>query len=250
MAHRFVATIISITLVAILTSYQFKNEENHSSLVLVDQIPELATNVFVKNFGTTTTIATDIGKQNHYSLTFDKPSYCHALSLNAKELIVSVLILSKSVPSLSKLLSIVGVLASSVLVILIQLRRVSLVDNSTGTTDTTRKRSKIVQIFVNGSGRKLPYTVDLYMTVKDLKQKITELSDFDASILRDQYLTFQGKIMSDTELLLNYNVQMYSTLFLSGRILGGANQARFCAGARQRERKKNIWMKKRYYVTV
>ena len=249
MAHRFVATIISITLVAILTSYQFKNEENHSSLVLVDRIPELD-DVFVKTFGTTTTIATDIGEQNHYSLTFDKPSYCHALSLNAKELIVSVLILSKSVPSLSKLLSIVGVLASSVLVILIQLRRVSLVGNSTGTTDTTRKRSKIAQIFVNGSGRKLPYTVDLYTTVKDLKQKITELSDFDASILRDQYLTFQGKIMSDTELLLNYNVQMYSTLFLSGRILGGANQAQFCAGARQRERKKNIWMKKRYYVTV
>ena len=111
-----------------------------------------------------------------------------------------------------------------------QFRCVLLAGNSTGTTNTTRKQSKIAQIFVNGSGHKLPYTIDLYTTVKDLKQKITQLSDFDASILCDQYLTFQGKIMSNTELLLNYNVQMYSTLSLSVRIWVELTKLNFVLG--------------------
>jgi hypothetical protein len=91
------------------------------------------------------------------------------------------------------------------------------------------KESKTAYIFINQ--QKLPYDVDLYATVADLKQKIGDRIGSD--VIDNQYLIFAGKRLSDNKILFDYNVQMHSTLFLSERILGGSRQpARFCAGGR------------------
>jgi hypothetical protein len=92
------------------------------------------------------------------------------------------------------------------------------------------KESRAAYLFINQ--HKLPYDVDLYATVADLKQKIGDRIGSDA--IDNQYLIFSGKRLSDNKKLVDYNIQMHSTLFMSGRILGGSRQpARFCAGGRQ-----------------
>jgi len=93
----------------------------------------------------------------------------------------------------------------------------------------TKEKSKIACIFI--CGQKLPYKVNLYNTVAHLKQKIGERIGND--VVRDQYLSFCGKKLSNDKRLLDYNIEKDSTLFLSGRLIGGANRAMKIAEHRQ-----------------
>jgi hypothetical protein len=92
--------------------------------------------------------------------------------------------------------------------------------------------SKTACIFIHR--HKTPYDVDLYATVANLKQKIGDRIGSD--VIDDQYIIFAGKRLSDNKRLLDYNIQMHSTLFLSGRLCGGMDPAQLRAGARRRYR--------------
>jgi hypothetical protein len=84
------------------------------------------------------------------------------------------------------------------------------------------KESKTACIFING--HKISYDVDLYATVANLKQKIGDRIGSD--VIDDQFITFAGKRLSDHKRLIDYNIQMHSTLFLTGKVLGGSGTAR------------------------
>jgi hypothetical protein len=100
-------------------------------------------------------------------------------------------------------------------------------------TDSSKPHKlKTACIFIHQ--HKTPYDVDLYATVANLKQKIGERIGSD--VLDDQYIIFAGKRLSDNKRLLDYNIQIHSTLFLSGRLCGGMDPAQIRAGARRRYR--------------
>jgi hypothetical protein len=84
------------------------------------------------------------------------------------------------------------------------------------------KESKAACIFIKG--HKFSYDVDLYATVANLKQKIGDRIGSD--VIDDQFIIFAGKRLSDHKRLIDYNIQMHSTLFLTGKFLGGSGTAR------------------------
>ena len=96
------------------------------------------------------------------------------------------------------------------------------------------KKSKNVWIFIHQ--HKHPYYVNIYDTISDLKQKIGDRIGGD--VIFYQFLTFGGKQLSDDKKMIDYNIQKHSTLFLSGRILGGATKGEIRGGARRGKRNK------------
>jgi hypothetical protein len=97
------------------------------------------------------------------------------------------------------------------------------------------KESKAACIFIKG--HKFSYDVDLYATVANLKQKIGDRIGSD--VIDDQFIIFAGKRLSDNKRLIDYNIQMHSTLYLTGRILGGSGTARGRAPLRGGGRRSN-----------
>jgi hypothetical protein len=97
------------------------------------------------------------------------------------------------------------------------------------------KESKAACIFIKG--HKFSYDVDLYATVANLKQKIGDRIGSD--VIDDQFIIFSGKRLSDNKRLIDYNIQMHSTLLLTGRILGGSGTARGRATFRGGGRRSN-----------
>ena len=204
-----VSTGIAIV-IAILCQSQANNSSVDSSNFIhvpIDQILKLEDVVvlsFNKTFGTTTTMFTS----DEAFININNSSNISSVSFRSKFLIVSVTV---SVLFLAGIMIYFGKKPQPTVKV---------------------KNSKIACIFV--SGHTLAYNVDLHATVREMKKKIGERIGTD--VINDQFLIFSGKRLLDDKRLIDYNVQMHSTLFLSGRILGGANRARFCAGSRQSTR--------------
>ena len=162
-----------------------------------------------KTFGTTTTIVTD-GFFEEY-VTTDNDVYCNETFAGPYYCVASA----------AAMLAFAGFLYSA----------------SVWRTPVSvePKESKTACIFIKG--HKLSYDVDLYSTVANLKQKIGDRIGSD--VIDDQFIIFAGKRLSDNNRLIDYNIQMYSTLFLTGRILGGSGTARGRATFRGGGRRSN-----------
>jgi hypothetical protein len=94
--------------------------------------------------------------------------------------------------------------------------------------------SKTACIFIHR--HKIAYVVDLYGTISDLKQTIGDRVGSD--VINNQCIIFSGKQLSDEKRLIDYNIQKHSTLFLSGRLCGGASPGRIIGGMRSPQRRR------------
>jgi hypothetical protein len=163
----------------------------------ITKIPKLDDIVdFSATFGTTTTIVTD-GSFEEY-VTTDDDVYCNETFAGP------------CVASAAAMLVFAGLLYSASIW---QKQPPVLVEP---------KESKTACIFIKG--HKISYDVDLYATIANLKQKIGDRIGSD--VIDDQFIIFAGKRLSDHKRLIDYNIQMHSTLFLTGRILGGSGSTR------------------------
>ena len=82
--------------------------------------------------------------------------------------------------------------------------------------------SNTIQIFVKSlSGRTLIFEVELSNLVLDVMLMIQHK---EGICVDEQYLTFQGKILQESRILRDYNIQDKSSLHLSIRLKGGAGE--------------------------
>jgi hypothetical protein len=157
-----------------------------------------------KTFGKSTTIVTDGFFQEY--VTIDNDAYCNETFAGP------------CVASAAAMLAFAGLLYSAS------------VCRKQPPVSVEPKESKTTCIFIKG--HKISYDVDLYATVANLKQKIGDRIGSD--VIDDQFIIFAGKRLSDNKRLLDYNIQTHTTLFLTGRILGGSGTARGLRGGRRR----------------
>ena len=96
--------------------------------------------------------------------------------------------------------------------------------NCHGSQSRSNKRhrmntSKMIYVSIIIGHKQQSYRIFQHDTVQNLKQIIRgRLGD---DVTRHTYLTFENHLLADDKQLCNYNLQQFSTIYLSRRILGG-----------------------------
>jgi hypothetical protein len=181
----------------------------NTPITKIPKLDDVDFSVCNKTFGTTTTIVTDGFFEEHVTTTYYNDTCCSPDGTFASLCVASAM------------LAFAGLFYSA-----------SVWRKCAPTDSSEPHESKTACIFIHR--HKTPYHVDLYATVANLKQKIGDRIGSD--VIDDQYIIFAGKRLSDNKRLLDYNIQMHSTLFLSGRLCGGIDPAQIRAGARRHRR--------------
>ena len=80
-------------------------------------------------------------------------------------------------------------------------------------------KSKMICISIIIGRKQQSYRIFQHDTVKNLKQMIRDR--LGNGVTRHTYLTFEHHLLADEKQLCHYNLQHLSTIYLSGRLLGG-----------------------------